>query len=297
MIDSKLITLITVADQKSFTKAADVLSLTQPAISHHIALLESEFNAKLLIRGKSEVTLTPQGELVLRYAKRIHALYQQLGIRLKDADKQISHLRVGLTHTSESNAITEALAVYGSINSNLTITIISDTVTNLYAMLENFEIDLAIVEGPVSSRRFKTLTLGDDRLSCIMNVNDPLAANSCVSLNELKNHPLILRLPRSATRQLFEASLLGANESLKDFNIAIEVDNISTIKDLIRKGLGVSVLPLSSCREDLAAKTLVERPIEKLNMSRTTSIVYLNDFSHPEILDSLLETYRRITES
>ena len=292
MIDSKLITLITVAEQKSFTKAAEVLSLTQPAISHHISLLEGEYNTSLLIRGKNEITLTPQGEIVLRYAKRIQAIYDQLDADLKKPAKPSRHLKVGMTHTSENNIVAENLAKYGLLFKDFTITVFSDTITNLYTMLENFEIDLAVVEGPVYSKDFKTVTLAKDRLSCIMSPNNPLARYDVVPLKELKLQPLLLRLPKSATRNQFEISLSSINETIRNFSILLEIDNISTIKGLIRGGYGVSVLPVSSCHDELKNQSLVERPIEKLTMIRNTSAIYQPENDHAEIIGELLSAIR-----
>ena len=85
MLDVKLKTLQAVAEQQSFTKAGEVLSLTQPAVSHHISQLEREFGVRLFIRGKSGLTMTAEGKVVLDYARRISALYDALYAELGGA--------------------------------------------------------------------------------------------------------------------------------------------------------------------------------------------------------------------
>ena len=74
MLDIKLETLLTVNEKKSFTKAAEELSLTQPAVSHHIAMLEEDLKIKIFHRSRGEIKLTPEGEIAVKYAKRIKAL-------------------------------------------------------------------------------------------------------------------------------------------------------------------------------------------------------------------------------
>ena len=297
MLDIKTHTLLAVAEYQNFTKAARSLSLTQPAVSHHISQLESELNAQLIIRGRGGLKLTPQGEIAVKYAKRLKAICQDLSAELENSERSLTKLRVGITHTSESNITIEALARFGSQNDKLSITIITDTIKNLYDMLGSYEIDLAIVEGPYSAADFRSLMLDTDYLVCVMSVSSPLAKNAMVTLSQLKNQRMILRLPTSATRILFESTLSSINDSINNFNIILEVDNIATIKDLIRKDLGVSILPKSACMDELRKGKIAALPIENLSMARETRLVYNTDFTHTEILQELTKTYQETAKS
>ena len=251
MLSVKMETLLCVAEHKNFTRAAEELSLTQPAVSHHIKELEQELGVPLFIRGKGGLKLTDQGEIAVRYARRIKALDGKLRSELANFEKNVTNLKIGLTHTAESNLTTEALAKCAAQNPGLSITIATDTIKNLYDMLGNYELDLAIVEGIPVGSGFSSLMLDTDYLVCAMSVNNPLSRRAMVTLNELKGEQMILRLPTSATRQLFESTLESIGDSIRNFNVTIEVDNIATIKDLIRKDLGVSILPKSACMDEL----------------------------------------------
>ncbi len=292
MLDIKLATLLTVAKEKNFTKAAEKLSLTQPAVSHHIGQLEDELGTRIFVRAKTGLRLTPEGEIVLRYAERLRSLYDKMLEELNDSERHMTKIRVGITHTAESNRITEILAKYGAQEDNITITVITDTIKHLYNMLAAYQLDLAFIEEKPSDSSFNHILLDTDYLACVLPVTHPLAAHSMVSLAELKNEQMILRLPSSGTRRLFEAALLSINESIHSFNIAMEVDNIATIKDLIRKELGVSILPKSACMDELKKGKLAVLPIENLSMPREMNIVYNRDFSHTEILHDLVKLYR-----
>ena len=296
MLDQKVYTLLAVAEQKSFTKAAEVLSLTQPAVSHHISQLEDELGVKIFLRGKGELRVTPEGEIVVRCAKRMSAMNDRLRSDLADNERHLSRLRIGITHTAESNLITEVIARYSREDNGTTITLITETINNLYTMLENYELDLAIVEGKPARGDLYSLMLDTDYLVCVMSNDNPLAHSQLVTLGELKKQKMILRLPTSATRILFESRLESIGETLNDFDVMLEVDSIAAIKDLVRKDLGISILARSACMDELRKGKLTALPIENLSMIRETNIVYHRDFGHDEVLRSLVRIYNQTAE-
>ena len=296
MLDQKVYTLLAVAEQKSFTKAAEVLSLTQPAVSHHISQLEDELGVKIFLRGKGGLRVTPEGEIVVRCAKRMSAMNDRLRSDLADNERHLSRLRIGITHTAESNLITEVIARYSREDNGTAITLITETINNLYTMLENYELDLAIVEGKPARGDLYSLMLDTDYLVCVMSNDNPLAHSQLVTLGELKKQKMILRLPTSATRILFESRLESIGETLNDFDVMLEVDSIAAIKDLVRKDLGISILARSACMDELRKGKLTALPIENLSMIRETNIVYHRDFGHDEVLRSLVRIYNQTAE-
>lgn len=296
MLEPKMQTLLAVAEYKNFTRAAEALSMTQPAVSHHIRLLEEEIGAQIFIRSKSGLKLTPQGEIIVKYARRQAALYNKMHLELENVAKHISVLRVGITHTSESNLTAAALARCGNEHTGLKIILFTDTINNLYDMLSNYEIDLAIIDGAVNDPRFSSIMLGTDYLMCVISNDNPLSQKGRVTLNQLKRQKMILRTAASATRTLFESALEGNGESINSFDVVLEVDNIATIKDLIRKDLGISILPRSACLDEIKKGKLTALPIENLSMVRETRIIYNNDFTHIDILDEIIKNYRQTVQ-
>ena len=291
MLSTRTKTLIAVADYRNFTKAASVLCLTQPAVSHHISQLEDELGVSLFIRKKNGLELTPEGEIVVRYARRMNVLYNKLRKELTDIEKQPAKLCVGITHTAESNLTTEALARCSS-EDGFSIMVVTDTINNLYNRLENYELDLAIVEGTGSPQSFSSLVLNTDFLVCVMSSENHLSANAMITLSELRNEPMILRLPSSATRIQFDSELRNLGDAPENYNIILEVDNIATIHDLVKKNLGISGLPQSACQKEIRKGTLIALPIENLSMARETRIVYNKDFSRMDILQTITAAYR-----
>ena len=130
------------------TTAAEELSLTQPAVSHHIRQLEEETDCRIFHRKKGELLLTEEGKIVVKYARRMAALHEKMGRDLADAARQLTTLRVGITHTAESG--------------------------------------LAVVEGRVSDPSINAVMLDTDYLVCVASDNSPLAKQSMVTLSDLR---------------------------------------------------------------------------------------------------------------
>lgn len=291
MVDVKLITLLKVYETGNYTRAAEKLSLTQPAVSQHIKLLEREMNAVIFDRTGGKIKPTPEGKLIIQYAERVASLYETLQQSLIDRKRAIDRLRVGITHTSESNIIAEVLAKYTEQSPHMKITIQTDTINNLYDMLKTYKIDIAIVEGGVTDPSINAIMLDTDSLVLAVCNEHPLAKHSMVTIDELKQERMILRLPSSGTRNLFAATLETRNLSLDDFNVVLEVDNIATIKDLIRRNYGVSILARSACMDELKKGKITLLPIENLTMVREVNILYHHTFKHSEILQDIVRIY------
>ena len=290
MIDLKIKTLLTVAEEKNFTKAANKLNLTQPAVSHQIKELEDELQEQLFIRKKGDIIPTPIGDIVLNYARKFVAMHNKMLDDIKHNHK--INIKLGITHTAESNKITEIIGSYLINNPGLSVTIITDTTNNLYKMVENYELDLAIVDNK-KNVKLNYLPLDTDYLVCVVNNNSPLAKKKIVTLKELKKENLILRLDSSYTRKLFESTLESINESINSFKIILELDNIETIKDLVRKDMGVSILAKNSCIDEVNRKKLTILPIENLSMVRKNYIIYTDYFNYIDNVKELINHYNK----
>ncbi|MBQ9686902.1 MAG: LysR family transcriptional regulator [Oscillospiraceae bacterium] len=294
MVDTRLYSLIKIVETGSYTKAAEQLSLSQPAVSQHIRQLENTLNVKIFEHAHNKFHLTPEGEIVVNYARRMIALYNNLEQALKNERERTRSLTVGITHTAESSAIIEALVAYTDSYEGLNIKILTNTTDKLYSMLKNYELDFAFVEGKINDPALSYIMLDTDCLILAVPPDHALARQTMVTISQLRKEKLILRLPNSNTRNLFAASLESQNLSIDDFNITLEIDSISSIKDLIRRGFGVSVLAKSACLDDQRKKQLALLPIENLSMIRETNIVYLKSYEHPELLHGIVSKYNEM---
>ncbi len=294
MLTQRLDTLLCVYDTLSFTKASEMMSLTQPAVSQHIKALEKTFKVKIFIRGEKTLKVTPEGEIIVKYAKRMKNLLLSIPSQLRDYREKTRHIRIGVTQTAELGSLPSMLARYCIENDGIHITLVSDTINNLYIKLRNYEVDMIIVEGKKQDSNFNSILLDTDCLVLAVSNENPLSKKKVVTMEELKKEKLILRLPESGTRALFEAHLKSVNESLDAFDVILEVDHIATIKDLVRQNFGVSVLAKSVCTNEIQKNKFTALTIENLSMIRDINLVYHKDFESYEIISEIANLYHEL---
>ena len=294
MVDYRLYSLIKVVENGSYVKAARQLALSQPAVSQHIRQIEETLGVRIFEHAHNRISLTKEGELVVRYARRMIALSDRLKTSLKDERKKIRSLTVGMTHSAESNFIIEALAAYTAASPDLKMKILTFTMDNLYTSLKNYELDFAFVEGKTSDPSLSYTMLDTDCLVLAVPTGHKLAARSTVTIAQLKAEKLILRLPQSNNRVLFEAALESNGFRLSDFNVTMEVDCIPTILDLVCHGFGVSVLAKSACMNEVKNGKLAILSVENLSMVREINLVCLKDYEHPELLRGIVKQYNEM---
>ena len=292
MLDIKINTLLTLISAGSYTKAARLLSLTQPAVSHQMRLLEEEYGIKLFYSGRKALKLTPEGEVLVKYARRLVALDDKARRAIDDARRNIRRFTVGITTTLGEYLVSQIFSNYCAEHPEVSINFVTDTINNIYEMLSLGQVDLAIVEGGLPREGYTSVLLDTDYLCLVVGPQHPFAHRESVSLQELKKERFVLRSANAGTRVLFESHLRRLGEDISAFNIIIETDNITTIKELVNSGLGVTIMANSACREEASSGRLVVVPIENMNMPREINIVYHRDFSHTEVLAEILRIYR-----
>lgn len=297
MIDIKLYTLLEVLETGSYSSAARNLSLTQPAVSQHIKRLERELGIKVFNRHGNTIKSTPEGDLVIKYARRNIALYQKMKEDILNQGREIKKLSVGITHTAESNAVAEVLGKYSANHPGTQISIVADSINNLYDMLRSYELDLIVVEGKAPSRGINSLLLDTDSLVLALSNDHHLAKKNMVSLDDVRKEALILRRHASATRELFVSHLSNLDLTLDDFRVIMEVDSVAIIKNLVKRSIGVSILPRSVCLNELQRGEMRILPIENLSLVREINILYHEDFGHSYLLDSIMKEYRQTVKN
>ena len=211
MIDQKLLSLLKVSELKSYTKAAQQLSITQPAVSQHIKALEQELGVRIFERINGQLVVTKQGEEVVKCAKKMLGLYNNLRQDLRDSRRLTTHLTIGVTHTAESNPIAEALAKYCAANEGISIKMITDTISNLYTMLNTYELDLAIVEGRIADPNIHYLLLDTDYLVLAVSVNHAKVAPTSIA----RHRTMATALPSKARLVLLRLLIISSSYFLR----------------------------------------------------------------------------------
>ncbi len=291
MIDPKFETLLALVEAGTYTKAAGHLGLTQPAITHHIKQLEAEYGIAIFHHNRRKLQLTNEGEVLLKYARRAMALDENLRQALDDVRRSVKSLTLAITPSAQTSIAPQLLAKYCNEHPQVHIKLITDNINNIYSKLKTYEVDLAIIEGKITSRHFTSILLDTDMLMVAVSSEHPLAQSNSVSLARLKKENLILRPIGAGTRSLFESHLRSHNEEIHSFHINMEIDDVGMIKELVMANMGVTIISRSAVTQEIMRGKLVCLPIEEFSMIREINLVYYREFSHPEILRDLQNIY------
>ncbi len=292
MIDAKLSTLLTLIEAQSYTKAAQILSLTQPAVSQHIRALEQEYDIKIFLKGAKGMVLTPEGRILEKYARRETALYSNLLHDFETYRNGIHRFVIGITPSAEENMVPRIIATYCNLHPDTKITILTDTIQNIINKLKTYEVDIAIVEGKIQENGLHTRLLDTDYLCLIVSPQHRFANRKSISLEEVKPERLIIRPHGAGTRRMFETFLYSCSETLKNFHVILEIDNVSTIKDLVQSNLGVSVIAHSTCLSEEKRGALKVIPVQNFQTFREINLVCRSDFNQRQLLEELCKIYQ-----
>ena len=131
MIDPKLKTLLCVVKEGSYTKAAELLALSQPAVSYHVRQLEDELGIKVFYRNQKKLTLTPEGEVLIKFARRLEAISDSARRALADVKQQLRHFTVGITPSCGEALIGRVFSNYCGAHPHTNISIVTDTMEQL----------------------------------------------------------------------------------------------------------------------------------------------------------------------
>lgn len=296
MIDTKLKTLLALLEYGSYTKAAKHLHLTQPAVSYQIRQLEKEYQIQIFHDHKKDLLLTIEGQILVKFAKRMDMLSENCMVALQDAKLNIRHFTIAATPSAGEDLVPEMIGQYCTLHPKTHIRFFMNSLDDIEQKLKLFEADIAFVDGRLSSNKYNSILLDTDTLCLMVSPKHWLAQRSSVTLEELRKENFILRTRKAGTRALFEQYLQSTHDTIHHYNVIIETDSLATIRELVEKNLGVSIMSRSLCVKDEALGRCKTLTIENAAMIREVYMVYHNDFDHPEILRELQELYHHLQD-
>ncbi len=277
MIDSRLITFITVAKTNNFTRAAEILNLTQPAVYQQVQYLESHYGVKFIKKEGRHLKLTEEGKILLEYAKEMYAISQRMEEKLKDSSSIIRRHRIGATMTIGGYVLPSILGKYKNVNNNINITLHVDNTNIILKKLIDREIELAIVEGPFDKKKFKFKKFKDDELILAASSNHDFASRKSVELEEVLEGNLLLREQGSGTREIFESELIRRGYSPDTINAHMEVGSITSLVSLVEYNAGYTIISREAIQRELEQGTIVVVPINNFSMLREFNFIYIDE--------------------
>ena len=274
MADRRLQVFHAVAKQLSFTKAAEVLFMTQPAVTFQIKQLEEHFNTRLFDRGHGRIALTPAGEVVLGYAERILGLASEMDVRLSELTGEIGgSLMVGASTTIAEFMLPGILGEFKSTYPNVRSRLVVGNSESIENRVLEHTIDIGFIESLSHEPNLECDVCCDDELGGICHPPSPVARHKELTPQKLLEHPYISREPGSGTREFTENYLRGAGVSLDQMNVVMELGSPIALNGVVQTGLGFAVASRASVSKEQRLGDIVAIPL-KPRLIRTLSMVY-----------------------
>lgn len=257
MSDRRLQVFHTVAGVLSFTKAAEILNMTQPAVTFQVRQLEEDFNTRLFDRSHNKISLTRAGELVLGYANQIVDLYGEM----HESVKAMTGNNAGIITLGASTTIAEYMlpGLLGDFRKQFPEIMVRLKVANtdaIVSMVEDNSIDLGVVEGEVNNQLLRVEDCLVDELVVICGTGHKFNGLSSIKPSELIDQPFIYREDGSGTRSVISRYLKdqGVEENL--LNRVFELGSTEAIKGAVEAEMGISIVSSATLSKELSLETL-----------------------------------------
>jgi DNA-binding transcriptional LysR family regulator len=249
MADRRLKIFHTVARLLNFTKAAEELHMTQPAVTFQVRQLEEQFNTRLFDRTHNKVSLTDVGKRVFTYAERILKLYEDMTLSVTEMTGDVS----GAVSLGASTTIAEYLLPFliGEFKKKFPEVVISLHESNtdeIVTMVENNKLDLGIIEGQVSNKNLLVHECKMDQLVVIMPNDHPLSEMKQLRVEDFVSYPFISREHGSGTQETIR-QYVEQNGDGELLNICFELSSPVAIKGAVEAGMGISIVSSATIKE------------------------------------------------
>jgi DNA-binding transcriptional LysR family regulator len=289
MADRRLQVFHAVAKHLSFTKAADALFMTQPAVTFQIRQLEEHFNTRLFDRVNGRIALTPAGQVALEYAERILALSAELGTRLKDMSGQaVGPLLIGASMTVGEYVLPQLIGKFKARFPTVVPTLFVGNSEAVQDRVAERTLDLGFIEGDSHLSSLQSEVCCEDELQIVCAPYHPLAKEASALPASLTRHPYISREAGSGTRAVLDRYLLQAGVSPESMNVVVELGSPEAIKGLVATGLGFAIMSRVIAAKELQLGQLVQVPLRP-PLIRNFSVVYPKERFHSKLVAAFLE--------
>lgn len=274
MLDQRWNTFLVLCETMNYTRAAERLCLTQPAVTHHIHYLEDHYGCRLFSYEGKILRLTEAGMRLREFTRSM--AYNARKVETTMAAPTPVSLRVGASKTIGEYVIAPKVERFLRAQPEASFSLLVDNTRVLLQALEEGRLDFVLVEGFFDRSRYDTRLYRQEDFFGVCAPDHRLAGRS-VALDELAGERLILRESGSGTRAIFEEGLRRRNYSLDSFPGVVTISDFATIKSLVAAGLGISFLYAPVVARELETGALSRFDLAEVPMSGAFHFVCLKD--------------------
>lgn len=289
MADRRLQVFHAVAKHLSFTKAAEALFMTQPAVTFQIRQLEEHFNTRLFDRAHGRIALTPAGQLALDYAERILGLSSELDTRLKEMSGQVAGpLLIGASTTIAEFLLPQVLGEFKARYPAVVPRLFVANSEAVQGRIAERSLDLGFIEGDSHLPSLVTDVCCDDELRVVCAPSHPLAKLKSVVPKALMEHAYVSREPGSGTREVIDNYLQKSGVQPDSLQVVMELGSPEALKGLVATGLGFTIMSRAIAALEVKLGRLVQIPLSP-PLIRHLSVVYPKERFHSRLVNGFVQ--------
>jgi DNA-binding transcriptional LysR family regulator len=289
MADRRLQVFHAVAKHLSFTKAAEALFMTQPAVTFQIRQLEEHFNTRLFDRAHGRIALTPAGQLALEYAERILGLSSELDTRLKEMSGQVAGpLLIGASTTIAEFLLPQVLGEFKARYPAVVPRLFVANSEAVQGRIAERSLDLGFIEGDSHLPSLVTDVCCDDELRVVCAPSHPLAKLKSVVPKALMEHAYVSREPGSGTREVIDNYLQKSGVQPDSLQVVMELGSPEALKGLVATGLGFTIMSRAIAALEVKLGRLVQIPLSP-PLIRHLSVVYPKERFHSRLVNGFVQ--------
>lgn len=275
-----------IATEKNFTKASELLYLSQPSLSKQLKRLEKNLDVLLINRKKNKILLTENGKVFLEYSERILALCEESCRALIDIKKgERGHLTVGTSQTIGTYLMPRVLALFAQNYPQIDLKVQVNSSRIIAKNIRNREIDIAVVGREIPDELKKNLTIEnfvEDEFSLIISKSHPFAKKKIITKEDLY-HLNFINLNSNSTIRKFIDKILTKNQiETRQLKIIMQLNSIEDIKTAVSLGLGAAFISSSTIEKEIKLKTIKILKIENIYINRILSIITNSEYYKPK---------------
>lgn len=289
--------LVHLVEERSFSRAAKRMFLTQPSLTKHIRNLEDTLGAKVINRASRAFTLTPEGRVVFDYARRILKLREEIADRvMRLRDSESGEISIAASTIPATYILPRAIGGFRERYPGVRATVRTADSSDVIEMVLENGAELGFIGKRPPTGKLVAEALWRDRLVLAVPASHPWAKRRAVRLREIAREPFVIREKGSGTRETVEGCLREAGGSGPvRLNIAAELGSSEAVKEAILAGLGVSVISAHAIRRELKSGLLAVLTIDECPMERSFYLIYRRQFdlmAHHKIFLDYIRAYR-----
>ena len=292
----QLQSLVNVVGERSFSRAAKKMRLSQPSLTKHIQHLEDIVGARVMVRKQTGISLTPEGKIVYESAKRIFRIIDETGEKIaRMHENESGNLYITASTIPATYILPHLIQAFKASYPEINCFVKTRDSEETIAMILDDEAEIGFIGRPIEHRKLYTERLWKDKMILAVPQKHKWAGRKSVSLDEVSGEPFVIRECGSATRATLEKYLHEKKKrDLSTFNIIGEMGSSEAVKEAVIAGLGISIISIHAVKREIESCLLIEMPVRNCRIERDFYVIYkkqLNLMKHHRLFFDFLKTF------